>query len=128
MISASSEAPSSPVIRAILPLATALLQIAPVRTFAKNRLARVQLKAHERPREHSWGHATIEWPDGTVREGWLRLGDAQVFTGAVPAEIARRLLAGEGRPGAFTPAALFGPSLAEACGADYLVAAATERL
>ena len=51
----------------------------------------------------------------------LRLGDAQAFTGAVPAEIARRLLAGQGRPGAWTPAALFGPGLAESCGADYLL-------
>jgi hypothetical protein len=83
----------------------------------------VELKAHDRPREHSYGHAVVTWPDGTTREGWLRLGDAQTFTGAVPAEIARRLLAGQGRPGAFTPVALFGPSLAEACGADYVLPA-----
>jgi short subunit dehydrogenase-like uncharacterized protein len=123
VVSASSEAPSAPVIRAIMPLALALLQIAPVRAFVTNRLARVQLKAHDRPREHSYGHAVIQWPDGTTREGWLQLGDAQAFTGAVPAEIARRLLAGQGRPGAHTPAALFGPSLAEACGARYLIPA-----
>ncbi|HEY2279841.1 MAG TPA: hypothetical protein VGI00_15885 [Streptosporangiaceae bacterium] len=128
VISASSEAPSAPAIRAILPLALALLQIAPVRALAMNRLARVQLKAHDRPREHSYGHAVIEWPDGTTREGWLQLGDAQAFTGAVPAEIARRLLAGQGRPGAHTPAALFGPSLAEACGARYLGTSTTEPL
>ena len=98
VVSASSEAPSAPVIRAIMPLALALLQIAPVRAFATNRLARVQLKAHDRPREHSYGHAVIQWPDGTTREGWLQLGDAQAFTGAVPAEIARLLLAGQGAP------------------------------
>jgi short subunit dehydrogenase-like uncharacterized protein len=121
VVSASSEAPSSPVIRSILPVATALLQIAPVREFAKKRLARVELKAHDRPRDHSYGHAVVTWPDGTTREGWLRLGDAQAFTGTVPAEIARRLLAGQGRPGAYTPAALFGPTLAESCGADYLL-------
>jgi short subunit dehydrogenase-like uncharacterized protein len=130
VLAASSEAPSSPVIRTILPLVFALLQLPPVRQFAKNRLARVQLKAHDRPREHSYGHARITWPDGTTREGWLRLGDAQAFTGAVPAEIARRLLDGQGRPGAWTPAALFGPDLAEACGAGYLLpedATPTER-
>jgi hypothetical protein len=88
--------------------------------FAKNRLARVKLKARERPRAYSWGHARVAWADGAVEEGWLRVGDAQVFTGAVPAEIALRLLAGEGRPGAFTPAALFGPSLALACGGEFL--------
>jgi hypothetical protein len=123
VVAASSEAPSAPIIRAIMPLALALLQIAPVRAFATNRLARVRLKAHDRPREHSYGHAVIQWPDGTTREGWLQLGDAQAFTGAVPAEIARRLLAGQGRPGAHTPAALFGSSLAEACGARYLIPA-----
>jgi short subunit dehydrogenase-like uncharacterized protein len=121
VLAASSETPSSPAVRAVLPLATALLAVGPVRDFAKSRLARVKLKARERPRPHSWGHARVEWADGTTREGWLRVGDAQVFTGAVPAEIARRLLAGEGRPGAFTPAALFGPSLALACGGEYLL-------
>jgi short subunit dehydrogenase-like uncharacterized protein len=121
VVAASSEAPSSPAVRAVLPLATALLAIAPVRAFAKRRLARVKVKARERPREHSWGHARLEWADGTTREGWLRVGEAQAYTGAVPAEVARRLLAGEGRPGAYTPAALFGPSLAEACGGEYLI-------
>jgi hypothetical protein len=124
VISASSEAPSSPAIRAVLPLATTLLAIGPVRAFARKRLALVKFKARERPREYSYGHARLEWPDGTVQEGWLRLGDAQTFTGAVPAEVAHRLLNGQGRPGAYTPAALFGPSLAEACGAEYLTGAA----
>ena len=118
VVSASSEAPSSPVVRTVLPLATGLLMIGPVRAVAKSRLAQVKTKARERPREYSYGHARVEWADGTVREGWLQVGDAQEFTGAVPAEVARRLLAGEGRPGAFTPAALFGPSLAEACGGE----------
>jgi short subunit dehydrogenase-like uncharacterized protein len=120
VLSASSEAPSAPLIRAALPVVFALLQLAPIRQFAKHRLAKVQLKAHDRPRAHSYGHAAITWADGSTTEGWLRLGDAQTFTGAVPAEIARRLLNGDGRPGAWTPAALFGPALAEACGADYL--------
>jgi short subunit dehydrogenase-like uncharacterized protein len=124
VISASSEVPSSPVIRAFLPLATTLLAIGPVRAFARKRLAGVKFKARERPREYSYGHARLEWADGTVQEGWLRLGDAQTFTGAVPAEVAHRLLDGQGRPGAYTPAALFGPNLAEACGAEYLTGAA----
>lgn len=121
VVSASSEVPSSLVVRAILPPAAALLKIPAVRAFAKRRLARVSLRARERPHEHSWGHARVRWTDGTTREGWLRLGDAQTFTGAVAAEVARRLLVGEGRPGAYTPAALFGPSLVEACGGVYLV-------
>jgi short subunit dehydrogenase-like uncharacterized protein len=103
----------------ILPLATALLTIGSIRAFARRRLAQVQLKPRERPRQHSWAHAHLEWSDGSTQEGWLRLGDAQSFTGTVPAEVARRLLDGHGRPGAYTPAALFGPSLAESCGAAF---------
>ena len=121
VVSASSEAPASPVVRAVLPLATTLLAIGPVRSFAKRRLAGVTVKARERPREHSWGHARLQWADGSTAEGWLRVGEAQAFTGAVPAEVARRLLDGAGKPGAYTPAALFGPSLAEACGGEYLI-------
>jgi short subunit dehydrogenase-like uncharacterized protein len=123
VVSASSEIPSSPVVRVILPIATTLLTIGPVRAFARRRLAQVSLKPHDRPRPHSWAHARLEWADGRTAEGWLRLGDAGAFTGAVPAETALRLLnapaSSERRSGAFTPAALFGPSLAESCGAEY---------
>ncbi|GIF20150.1 short subunit dehydrogenase-like uncharacterized protein [Actinoplanes tereljensis] len=122
VLSASSEAPSSPVIRAALPIATALLYLAPLRAFAIRRLASVEFKARKRPREFSWGHAVVRWPDGSTAEGWLRVGEAQSFTGAVPAEVAKRLLAGEGKPGAHFPAALFGPSLAESCGGEYVSA------
>ena len=116
VVATSSEAPSTPLFRAAFPLAGVLLSVPPVRRFAVRRLAAVKTTARPRPREHSWGHARIEWPDGTVREGWLQVGEAQGFTGAVPAEVARRLLAGEGSAGAHTPAALFGPGLAESCG------------
>jgi short subunit dehydrogenase-like uncharacterized protein len=119
VVSASSEAPASPVARAVLPAATALLRFGPVRAFAGRRLAAVRFKTRPKPREHSWGHAVVHWADGSTREGWLRVGEAQSWTGAVPAEVVRRLLAGEGRPGAYTPAALFGPSLAESCGGSY---------
>ncbi len=128
VISASSEIPASPAVRAILPVAVTLLAFGPIRAFARRRLARVQLKPRERPREYSWAHARLDWPDGTTREGWLRLGDAQAFTGAVPAEVARRLLDDQGRPGAYTPAARFGPSLAESCGAESLISDAESAL
>ncbi|GAB3835154.1 hypothetical protein ACFPIJ_11440 [Dactylosporangium cerinum] len=121
VVSASSEAPASPVVRAVLPAATALLNLGPVRTFARRRLAAVRFKAAPKPREHSWGHALIEWADGSTREGWLRVGEAQAWTGAVPAEVVRRLLDGQGKPGAYTPAALFGPTLAESCGGEYQI-------
>lgn len=54
VIAASGEAPSSPVARAIMPLATSLLAIGPVRAFARRRLATVKVKTRSRPREHSW--------------------------------------------------------------------------
>lgn len=120
VVSASGEAPHGALVRVAMPLAGALLSIGPVRAFAKRRLAAVRLKPRPRPRPYSWGHARLEWADGTVRDGWLRVGDASAYTAAVPAEATRRLLAGEGRPGAWTPAALFGPTLATACGATYL--------
>ncbi|WP_261399222.1 saccharopine dehydrogenase NADP-binding domain-containing protein [Streptomyces misionensis] len=121
VLSATSEAPSSPLIRAMMPALSTLMRWERLRSFTTRHLARVRVEAKERPREHSWGHAVVTWTDGETREGWLRLGDAQEYTGAVPAEIARRLLAGEGRPGAYTPAAHFGPTLAESCGATYLL-------
>lgn len=121
VVAASSGLPESSVVRAVLPAAVSLLAIGPLRGFAIRRMAAVEFKARERPREHSWAHASVRWADGGVREGWLRAGDAQEFTGAVPAEVARRLLAGTGAAGAYFPAALFGPSLAEACGGEYLI-------
>ncbi len=121
VLSATSEAPSSPLIPAMMPALGSLMRWGRLRAFTTRHLARVRVEAKTRPREHSWGHAVVTWTDGETREGWLRLGDAQEFTGAVAAEIARRLLTGKGRPGAFTPAALFGTTLAESCGAAYLL-------
>ncbi len=119
VVAGSSEVPSSPLVRAVIPVAALLLRSARVRRFAIRRLAGVHLSERARPRAHSWAHASARWADGRVREGWLRLGDAQEFTGAVPAEIARRLLHGEGAPGATTPAAMFGTGLAQACGGEF---------
>ncbi len=121
VLSASSEIPTGPAVRAILPFAMALFHIKPLRTFAKRRLARLKISDRERPREYSWGHASIQWPDGTDQQGWLRLGDAQAFTATVAAKVAERLLQGKGQPGAYTPGALFGPELAEAAGGEFLV-------
>lgn len=88
---------------------------------AEKNLSRVRTSARERPRTHSWAHAHLTWPDGTIRAGWLRAGeDAMDFTASILAEVARRLAAGEGRPGPWTPGALFGPSLAEAVGGAFL--------
>jgi short subunit dehydrogenase-like uncharacterized protein len=100
----------------VLGLARALLTPSPVRRFAVRRLARTRLAARPRPREHSWGHAVVHWPDGTHREGWLRTGDAMDFTVAALAEAALRLARGDAAPGAYTTAAAFGPDIAGVCG------------
>lgn len=118
--SGSSEAPSGRLARLVMPAMLPLLQIGALRRFAGRRVAAIKTTDRPRPREHSWAHARIEWPDGTAREGWLRLPDASDFTASLAAEVAFRLLDGRGKPGAFTPAALFGATLAEACGGQYL--------
>ncbi|SEQ01075.1 saccharopine dehydrogenase NADP-binding domain-containing protein [Microlunatus flavus] len=116
---ASGAAPSAAA-RTALRLGSGLLHVGPLRRFATRRLAAVRLPARPAPRSHSWGHATVTWEDGTRSEGWLRLPDAQVATVAFAAEVCRRLARGEGRPGAFTPAALFGPDLATSVGGEFV--------
>jgi short subunit dehydrogenase-like uncharacterized protein len=114
-------APTSPVLRAVAPLAGKLLSLAPLRRFALDRMAKARMKDTPRPRQHSWGHAVATWPDGTRREGWLRAGDGMDYTASVAAAVAARLARGEGRPGAYTPGALFGAGLAEEAGGQFLL-------
>jgi hypothetical protein len=125
VVAASSIVPDSAVLRFLLPAVSALLRTSPVNRFATTRLARVPTKARELARP-SYGHARVEWSSGEVREAWLRTGDGSNFTAAVAAEVARRLRSGEGRPGAHTPGALFGPELAEAAGAELIIGAGSE--
>jgi short subunit dehydrogenase-like uncharacterized protein len=111
----------SPAMRAVLPVLRALVSIPAMRRFAIARMARMPVKAAPRPRQHSWGHAIVEWPDGTSREGWLRAGEGMDYTAEVVAAVAARLARGEGKPGAYTPAALFGADLATVGGATLTV-------
>jgi short subunit dehydrogenase-like uncharacterized protein len=120
VVAASGEAPAGRLVRALLPAAAALLSIPAVGRFAKRRLATVAVPQREAPRAYSWARARGEWPDGTVREQWLRATEGMAFTAAVAAEVARRLARGEGKPGAYTPGALFGSSLAEAAGGFFV--------
>lgn len=123
VVAATDIVPTGPVTR-LVPVLSAVLRVPAVARFAVRRLAQVQLKARPMPRRHSWGHARVEWPDGTSREGWLRAGDAMDFTVAVATEVTLRLARGEGRPGAWTPGALFGPGLAVMAGGEFLLDAA----
>lgn len=114
-------APTSPFVRAVLPLVGKLLSIPSLQRFAVRRMAGTTMKPAPRPRRHSWGHAVVTWPDGTCREGWLRADDGMDYTAAVAAETAARLARGDGRPGALTPAAALGPDLATAAGGTFLL-------
>lgn len=121
VIAATSAIPSGIAVRAALPLLTLLSRVHPLRRWGVKRLAAVPMRAAEMPRQHSWGHCTMEWADGTRREGWLQLPDAQAFTIAATAEVAHRLAAGTTAVGAYTPAALFGAALATDLGGVYLL-------
>lgn len=122
VVAASTLAPTGGPVRALLPVAGLVLSAGPVRGLARRRLAAVRTRARERPREHSYAHARAEWADGTVREGWLTLGDASDFTAAVAAGVARRLAEGRGLPGAHTPVAALGTGIVEAAGGELTVA------
>jgi len=121
VVAATTAAPSSALVRFVVPAVSAIVRLPGVGRFAAARIARIPLRAHDRPRPSSWGHARVEWSSGRVREGWLRVGDGHDFTAAVAAEVTRRLLKGEGRPGSHTPGALFGSELAEAVGGEFIV-------
>ncbi|SDS53161.1 saccharopine dehydrogenase family protein [Microlunatus soli] len=120
VLAASNMAPSTLPVRIALRVGTALLQIPPVARFAVARLAAVRMPARPRPREHSWARARAQWADGEVREGWLRAPEGMAFTSAIIAEVVRRCVAGDSKPGAYTPVAAFGPELAEAAGAEFI--------
>jgi short subunit dehydrogenase-like uncharacterized protein len=102
----------------LFPIASLALRSSALRRRAIGRLARVRLPARERPRQSSWGHASAEWEDGTSAAVLLRTGDAQDFTEAAAAEVARRRPDAP-RPGAYTPAALYGASLVTDLGATF---------
>jgi hypothetical protein len=122
-LAASSYAPTSPVLRAIVPAALTLLRVAAVRNFAKRRIAAIEVKPNKsgavKVAEFSWAHARVQWASGLTRDGFLRTGDAMAFTVNVMSEVTMRLARQDGRPGAYTPGALFGPDLAIDAGGQY---------
>ena len=106
-------------VRFIIPAMGVLLSIPAVRRYATGRLAK--LVPPPSKTDVSWARARIEWPDGLVRTGWLRAGDGYVFLARTCALVAQRLLDGKGRPGCFTPGALFGSSLAVEAGGTFVL-------
>ncbi len=121
-VAASSMAPSTPLARFAMSAVAPLFGLRVLRDFAQRRLARVHIEPPAQKRD-SWGHARVQWSDGRVREGWLRAGEAMAFTNAVTTAVTLRLAGDEGRPGAYTPGALFGPDLAVQAGGQFIVSA-----
>ncbi|MGW5449080.1 saccharopine dehydrogenase NADP-binding domain-containing protein [Streptomyces asiaticus] len=117
----SALVPTAPLIRALLPLLGRLLSVPALRRLAVDRLGRAPVKAAPRPRKHSWGHAVIEWADGTRHEGWLRADDGMDFTADVTATVTELLARGVGRSGAWTPAAALGTDLATTAGGTFVL-------
>ena len=116
----SALAPTAPAVRALLPLMTRVLKLPSARRIMVKQLAASRTHAAPRPRVHSWGHAIVTWPDGTVREGWLRAGDAMEFTADALAAVSTAILSGTAPNGAFTPAAAFGAQIAVIAGGTFI--------
>lgn len=121
-ISATSMVPSAAILRALLPPLLSVMKIGAVRRFAMRRIASVDVKPPKAiVPQVSWAHAKVEWPSDVTKQGWLRTGDAMVFTAEVITQVAIRLAADEGTAGAYTPGALFGSKLAVDCGGEIMV-------
>lgn len=120
VIAASTAAPTNALVRRLaLPAVSTLARVPGVSRLLAHRIARIRLREAPMARASSWAHARVEWTSGTTAEGWLRVGDGSVFTADAMAQVALRLLNGEGRPGAHTPGALFGPDFVEALGGEF---------
>lgn len=120
VVALSSEVPSGRLARAALPVMSALLAVRPIRAGVQRLVDRARLTPPAKSGDTSWAYARLEWPDGTHREAWLRTGEGYGFTTKVAALTVARLSDGEGRPGAFTPGALFGAGLARDAGAQII--------
>jgi len=120
VVATSAMAPTGVLVRTFLPLVGAVMSIPAIGRFAARQMARAKLSAAPRPRAHSWGHAVVTWSDGQLAEGWLRAGDGMDYTADVSATIVAALLAGRGKPGAFTPAMAFGHEIAVEAGGTFV--------
>jgi len=120
VVAYSSEVPNGRFVRAALPAVSAALAVRPIRASVQRVIGRMRLTPPATNGDVSWAYARLEWADGTRREAWLRTGEGYTFTARVAASVATRLVEGSGRPGAFTPGALFGAELARLAGAEML--------
>jgi short subunit dehydrogenase-like uncharacterized protein len=116
----SSEVPTGPLVRAVLPAVSALLAARAIRGGVQRLISRMRLTPPAKTGDVSWAYARLEWADGSRREAWLRTGEGYAFTARVAALAAAWLGDGTAEPGAFTPGALFGAELARLAGGEIV--------
>jgi hypothetical protein len=113
-------------VRMLLPIVSVVLRADVIRRQVLRLIERLRLTPPVSPGEVSWAYARLEWADGSNAEAWLRTGEGYAFTGEVAALVADGLREGSVSAGAFTPGALFGPTLAVHAGAEILVSGSKE--
>lgn len=120
IVAASTEMAMGAAVRALLPVAALLLRVGAIRRFLTMRIANMQLTQKPMPRPSTWGRARVQWTDGTTRTAWLRTGDTNEFTAAIPAFAALHIARGEALAGAGTPIELVGMGLVAEAGAEIV--------
>jgi short subunit dehydrogenase-like uncharacterized protein len=121
VVAYSSEVPSGRIARALLPIMSVVLSVTAIRRQVLRLIEHLRLAPPVSRGEVSWAYARLEWADHSNAEAWLRTGEGYAFTGEVAALVADGLREGSLSAGAFTPGALFGPTLAVRAGAEVLV-------
>lgn len=123
VVAYSSEVPSGRIARVVLPIMSVALSVNVICRQALRLIERLRLAPPVSPGEVSWAYARLEWADRSNADAWLRTGEGYAFTGEVAALVADGLRNGSASAGAFTPGALFGPTLAVRAGAEILLSA-----
>ena len=80
-----------------------------LQAVVRRRVTGPSAEVRARARMHLWGRVTAS--DGRAAERSLSVPEGYAFTAAAAVEAARRALAGEPRPGAWTPTQAFGRAL-----------------
>lgn len=120
----TTEVPSNALVRAALPALARAARLGPVRRALEYVVSLTDSAgptAGHAADYVSLSYAELDWPDGTTRRGWLKMGDGYEFSGRVAAAVIRAQLAGAVPAGAHTPAAVLGPELAFRAGAELVI-------
>ena len=120
----TTEVPSNPLVRAVLPILAEGARFGAVRHALEYGVSLTDSPGPGagQPADYvSLSYAELVWPDGTSRRGWLEMGDGYDFSGRVAAAVVHAQLTGRVPYGAYTPAAVLGPELAFEAGAELVM-------